>query len=68
MTSDVVRKGAYKLIEFFDDQTVELYDVVNDVGEDNDLSSTMPEKVVELQRDLVAWRADVGVVAPPPYE
>ena len=46
MTSDVVRKGAYKLIEFFDDQTVELYDVVNDVGEDNDLFSTMPEKVV----------------------
>jgi arylsulfatase A len=67
-SSDVVRKGDYKLIEFFDDQTVELYDVVNDVGEDNDLSSTMPEKVAELQRDLVAWRADVGVVAPPPYE
>ncbi len=66
-SSDVVRKGKYKLIEFFDDQTVELYDVVKDVGEENDLSSTMPEKVAELQRDLTAWRKDVGVVAPPPY-
>jgi len=67
-SSDVVRKGVYKLLDFFGDQTVALYDVVSDVGEDNDLFSTMPEKVVELQRDLVAWRADVGVVEPPPYE
>ena len=66
-SSDVVRKAEYKLIEFFDDQTVELYDVVNDVGEQNDLSSTMPEKVAELQRELAAWRADIGVVVPPPY-
>ena len=66
-SSDVVRKGDYKLIEFFDDQTVELYDVVNDVGEDNDLSSCMSEKVSELRRDLAAWRKDVGVVVPPPY-
>ena len=66
-SSDVVRKGDHKLIEFFDDQTVELYDVVNDVGEENDLSLTMPEKVAELQRELAEWRTDVGVVAPPPY-
>jgi arylsulfatase A-like enzyme len=66
-SSDVIRKGRYKLIEFFDDQTVELYDAVNDVGEENDLSSTMPEKVSELRRELAAWREDVGVVAPAPY-
>jgi len=66
-SSDVIRNGDYKLIEFFDDQTVELYNVVSDVGEENDLSTTMPKKVAELQRDLAAWRANVGVVAPPPY-
>lgn len=66
-SSNVIRKGDYKLIEFFDDQTVELYDVVNDVGEENDLSSSLPEKVAELRRDLAAWRAEVGVEAPPPY-
>ena len=66
-SSDVIRKGHYKLIEFFDDQSVELYNVVEDVGEENDLSSTMPEKVSELQRELAAWRADVGVDAPGPY-
>jgi len=63
-SSNVIRKGEYKLIEFFDDQTVELYDVDNDVGEENDLSSTMPEKVAELQHELATWRTDVGVVAP----
>ena len=66
-SSDVIRKGDYKLIEFFDDQTVELYDVVNDVGEEHDLSSTTPEKVAELSRELAAWRTEVGVEAPPPH-
>ncbi len=66
-SSNVIRKGDYKLIEFFDDQTVELYNVVSDEGEENDLSTTMPDKIAELQRDLAAWRADVGVVPPPPY-
>jgi arylsulfatase A-like enzyme len=60
-SSDMIRKDNYKLIEFFDDRTVELYDVVDDVGEQSDLSSVMPEKVAELQNDLAAWRRDVGV-------
>jgi len=65
-SSDVIRKGDHKLIEFFDDQTVVLYDVVNDVSEKNDLSSAMPEKVADLQRELATWRQDVGVEVPPP--
>jgi len=40
---------------------------VNDVGEENDLSFSLPEKVAELRRDLAAWRAEVGVETPPPY-
>ena len=66
-SSGVIRKGDYKLIEFFDDQTVELYNVVEDVGEENDLSTTMPDKVADLQADLAAWRANVGVEPPPPF-
>ena len=65
-SSGVIRKGDYKLIEFFDDRTVELYNIVEDVGEDNGLSSAMREKVAELQSDLAAWRTDVGVDPSPP--
>jgi len=66
-SADVIRKEKYKLIEFVDDQTVELYDVVGDVGEENDLSVSMPEKVAELKKDLAVWRDEVGVEVPPPY-
>lgn len=65
-SSDVIRKGDYKLIEFFDDSSVELYNVVADVGEEMDLSVTFPEKVLELRRDLAMWRSDVGVEPPAP--
>ena len=64
-SSDAIRKGNHKLIEFFDDQTVELYDVVNDVGEEHDLCCAMPERVTELKRDLATWRDEVGVGVPP---
>ncbi len=65
-SSNAIREGEYKLIEFFDDQSGELYNVVDDVGEDNDLSAAMPEKVAELRRDLAAWRSHVGVDMPAP--
>ena len=42
-----VRKGDYKLI--YDDQGyLELYNIVEDIGEQNDLAETMPEKRQEL--------------------
>lgn len=66
-SSDVVIRGDYKLIEFFDDQTVELYNLAEDVGETNNLAPKMSEKVAELRRELATWRAGVGVEAPPPY-
>jgi len=42
-----VRKGDYKLM--YDDQGyLELYNIVEDIGEQNDLADTMPEKRQEL--------------------
>ncbi len=50
-----VRKGNFKLIEYFGEDTVELYDLNDDVGESKDLSSLMPEKVDELKFILHNW-------------
>lgn len=48
-----------KLIEFYDNNTVELYDLGKDPGEQKDLAATMPEKAAQLRRMLDEWRRRV---------
>ncbi|AKQ47671.1 sulfatase [Rufibacter radiotolerans] len=55
-----IRKGDWKLIEFFDKDKEQLYNLKEDIGEQNDLAKKYPEKVKELQKDLAAWRTQVG--------
>ncbi len=59
-----VREGDFKLIEFFDDGSVELYNLREDVGEKKDLSGEKPELAARLKRDLHAWRKDTGAAMP----
>lgn len=59
-----VRQGDWKLIEFFEDGKIELYNIKDDIGEKNDLAGTMPDKVEELARKLVQWRKSVGAPIP----
>ncbi|UCD39388.1 MAG: sulfatase [Fidelibacterota bacterium] len=54
-----VRAGDYKLIETFEDNALELYDLKDDIGEQKDLSTSMPGKVAELRKLLYSWRAEV---------
>jgi arylsulfatase A-like enzyme len=54
-----VRAGDYKLLEYFENNTVQLFNLKKDIGEQNDLSETEPEKVAELRTLLKAWRKDV---------
>jgi arylsulfatase A len=61
-----IRKGDYKLIEFFSDMRVELYNLHDDIGEKNNLAKQMPEKVDELRARLHAWRKEVGAQMPTP--
>ncbi len=61
-----VRKGDYKLIEFFEDGKLELYNLKDDVGESNDLSRKQPELASTLRRDLAAWRERVNAQMPRP--
>lgn len=46
--SGAVRFGDYKLIEFYEDMKVELYNVVDDISEKNNLSLSMPDKTAAL--------------------
>jgi arylsulfatase A len=55
-----VRSGKYKLIEYFENNTVQLFDLENDLGELNDISNENPEKVNELRAMLHEWRKEVS--------
>ncbi|MEI6233701.1 MAG: sulfatase [Planctomycetota bacterium] len=61
-----VREGDFKLIEFFEDNHVELYNLKDDQLEKNDLAKTMPEKATALRQKLHDWRTKVGAQMPTP--
>jgi len=61
-----VRDGDWKLIEFFEDHHVELYNLKDDPQESQDLASQLPEKAESLRRQLHRWREEVGAQLPTP--
>lgn len=61
-----VRDGDWKLIEWYEDGTRELFNLRDDLSETNNLASKMPSKVDDLAAKLESWRKDVGAVMPTP--
>lgn len=61
-----IRVGDFKLIEFFEDNRLELYDLRNDLGQKKDLATKMPDKTSELHQRLIAWRKEIGAPMPTP--
>lgn len=59
-----VRVGDFKLVEFYDDSRIELYNLREDIGEKNDLAAKMLGKADELRKRLHAWRKEVGAQMP----
>jgi arylsulfatase A-like enzyme len=58
--SSVIRKGDWKLIQTFDPEGIELYNLSDDLGETRNLADAQKAKVEELRRELDSWREDVG--------
>jgi len=61
-----VRAGNYKLIESYEDNHLELYNLKEDIGEKNNLAEKMPQKATELHIMLKAWRKEVNAQMPTP--
>lgn len=57
-----VRLGDYKLIEWYDKGEVELFNLKNDMGEQYDLSTEMPDKTTELLTLLHNWKKEINAV------
>ena len=61
-----IRQGSWKLLEFFEDSHVELYNLDNDPAESTDLAGADPQRARSMRADLAAWRDSVGARMPPP--
>ncbi len=61
-----LRAGDYKLIEFFEDGRLELYNLREDVSEERNLAPDEPERARELHDMLVRWRESVQARIPEP--
>jgi arylsulfatase A-like enzyme len=59
-SAGAIRKGSFKLIEFFDTSQVELYNLPEDISERHNLAKELPDKATELQKLLAKWRTEVG--------
>jgi arylsulfatase A-like enzyme len=61
-----VRLGDFKLIEWYEDKRIELYNLHNDLGEKNNLAAEKPETAVALVARLNDWRKDIKARMPEP--
>ncbi|MBW2408283.1 MAG: sulfatase-like hydrolase/transferase, partial [Deltaproteobacteria bacterium] len=63
-SAGAIRQDDFKLIEFFDNGEVELYNLTEDIAEKNNLVQELPEKASELRKRLLEWRVDIGAKVP----
>ena len=54
-----IRDGDYKLIEYFENGSVQLFNLKDDIGELNDISKIEIEKTKDLKLKLKNWREKV---------
>jgi arylsulfatase A-like enzyme len=61
-----IRSGDWKLLEYYEDDRRELFNLHDDPIESQDLAKSQPDRVTELSKQLTAWRNDVGAKLPQP--
>jgi len=62
--SAAIRMGDYKLVEWFEDGSIELYNLKKDISEQHNLAQELPEKATTLKNQLHAWQKDIGALMP----
>ena len=58
--SGAIRTGEWKLVENYEDGSVELFNLRSDIGEKNDLARAQPERVKAMRTLLHAWYRETG--------
>ena len=60
----VIREGEYKLIKYYEDNRLELYNLDKDIGETINLVKKLPEKTEDMQQKLNHWLKKTGAGLP----
>lgn len=60
----LIEVGDWKLMEFFEDNRLELYNLKDDIGEQKNLASEQPDKTKELHAKMIAWREAIKAPMP----
>ncbi|MBN2023721.1 MAG: sulfatase [Pirellulales bacterium] len=61
-----IRQGDLKLIEFYEDGRLLLFNLKDDLGEKRDLADAMPETARQMRDKLADWRRSVDAQMPTP--
>ena len=61
-----IRARNWKLLQYHENQRLELYDLASDPGESRDLASTETTRAASLRDQLNRWLRDVGAQMPQP--
>jgi arylsulfatase A-like enzyme len=61
-----MRQGDFKLIEWYEDNSVELYNLRDDIGEMHNLAAQKPEKARAMKERLDAWLKGMKAEMPKP--
>ncbi|MDC1226149.1 sulfatase [Algibacter sp.] len=59
----VVRSGDYKLFQFLGTDKIELYNLIDDISEENNLSEKEPAKAAQMLQLLKDWKKEMLVPA-----
>ncbi len=62
--SGIIREGDWKLIHYYEDHRVELYNLAIDLSELEPLNHLYPEKVKEMDAKLQAWLVETNAIMP----
>jgi len=59
-----IRRGQFKLIEYFENDTIQLFDLSTDIGETTNLAKSREKLAQSLLDELHGWRKRVGAAMP----
>ncbi|MCH2378302.1 MAG: sulfatase [Pedosphaera sp.] len=62
--ASAIRAGDWKLIHYYEDNRMELFNLKNDPAETKNLATTQPAKAKALREKLDAWRKETDAKAP----
>lgn len=61
-----IRRGPWKLVQWFEQEQPELFNLSDDLGEMKNLAAQQPERVKAMLAELQAWQKEVGALMPTP--